>query len=47
MGQHYHHFSALERNVLQRQLNLGRSQAQSGRPPNPLWRGEGFVSFAT
>ncbi len=28
MGQHYHHFSALERNVLQHQLNLGRSQAQ-------------------
>lgn len=28
MDQHYHHFSALERNVLQHQLNLGRSQAQ-------------------
>lgn len=28
MGQHYHHFSALERNVLQHQLNLGSSQAQ-------------------
>lgn len=27
MGQHYHHFSALERNVLQHQLNLGSSQA--------------------
>ena len=27
MGQHYHHFSALERNVLQQQLNLGSSQA--------------------
>ena len=29
MGQHYDHFSALERNVLQHQLNLGRSQVQS------------------
>jgi len=28
MGQHYHHFSAFERNVLQHGLNLGRSQAQ-------------------
>lgn len=28
MDQHYHHFSALERNVLQHQLNLGLSQAQ-------------------
>jgi IS30 family transposase len=28
MGQHYDHFSALERNVLQHQLNLGRSQVQ-------------------
>ena len=28
MGQHYHHFSAFERNVLQHHLNLGRSQAQ-------------------
>ena len=28
MGQHYLHFSAFERNVLQHQLNLGRSQAQ-------------------
>lgn len=27
MGQHYRHFSALERNVLQHQLNLGSSQA--------------------
>ena len=27
MGQHYHHLSALERNVLQHQLNLGSSQA--------------------
>ena len=27
MGQHYHHFSALERNVLQQRLNLGSSQA--------------------
>ena len=25
---HYHHFSSFERNVLQHQLNLGRSQAQ-------------------
>jgi IS30 family transposase len=28
MGQHYQHFSAFERNILQHQLNLGRSQAQ-------------------
>jgi len=28
MGQHYHHFNAFERNFLQHQLNLGRSQAQ-------------------
>ena len=28
MGQHYHHFNAFERNVLQHQLNLGRSHAQ-------------------
>ncbi len=28
MGQHYYHFNAFERNVLQHQLNLGRSQAQ-------------------
>lgn len=28
MSQHYHHFSAFERNVLQHQLNLGRSQGQ-------------------
>lgn len=28
MGQHYHHLSAFERNTLQHQLNLGRSQAQ-------------------
>ena len=28
MGQHYHHFSAFERTVLQHQLNLGRSQAK-------------------
>jgi len=28
MGQHYHHFSVFERNVLQHQLNLGRSQSQ-------------------
>lgn len=28
MGQHYHHFSTLERNSLQYHLNLGRSQAQ-------------------
>lgn len=27
MGQHYQHFSAFERNVLQHQLNLGSSQA--------------------
>ena len=28
MGQHYSHFSVFERNALQRDLNLGRSQAQ-------------------
>jgi len=28
MGHYYHHFSAFERNFLQHQLNLGRSQAQ-------------------
>jgi len=28
MGQHYDHFSAFERNVLQHQLNLGRSHSQ-------------------
>lgn len=27
MGQNYHHLSALERNVLQHQLNIGSSQA--------------------
>lgn len=27
MGQHYNHLSALERNVLQHQLNFGSSQA--------------------
>ena len=28
MDQHYHHISALERNFLQHQLNLGRNQAK-------------------
>ena len=28
MGQHYHHLSAFERNFLQHQLNLGRSQGE-------------------
>lgn len=28
MGQHYHHLSAYERNVLQHHLNQGHSQAQ-------------------
>ena len=28
MDQHYHHFSAHERNVLQYQLNIGHSQLQ-------------------
>ena len=31
MGQHYHHFSAFERNFLQSQLNLGRSQTNIAR----------------
>jgi|TARA_R110000823_G_C15855475_1_gene492647 IS30 family transposase len=42
MGQHYHHFSALERNVLHHQLNLGSSQAQIalalGRSRSTVWR---------
>ena len=28
MGQHYHHFSVYERNFLQHQMNLGRSQGE-------------------
>jgi IS30 family transposase len=42
MGKHYHHFSALERNVLQHQLNLGSSQAQIAltlsRSRSTVWR---------